>query len=91
MLGTGLGPYVQQPPDGFLFDETAGYVLKDGVTLIVNDLTIKTLYTGRSAVAVGVDAVRFQVPENLPDSPFLPVKIRINGNESNTVLLPILR
>ena len=91
VLGTGLGPYGSQPPDGFLFDETAGYTLKDGVTIIVNGLTINALYAGRSGAAVGVDAVRFQVPATLPDSPFLPVKIRINGQESNTVLLPISR
>lgn len=89
VLGTGLGPYAMQPPDGFLFDESAGYSLKDGVTIVVNDLAITTLYAGRSGAAVGVDAVRFQVPAPLPDSPFLPVKIRINSQESNTVLLPI--
>jgi hypothetical protein len=36
-----------------------------------------------------VDSVRFQLPANLPDAPYLPLKIRINGQESNTVLLPI--
>ena len=91
VLGTGLGPYVSQPPDGFLFDETAGYTLQDGVTIVVGDLTIDALYAGRSGAAVGVDAVRFQVPATLPDSPFLQLKIRINGQESNTVLLPISR
>jgi uncharacterized protein (TIGR03437 family) len=91
VLGTGLGPYVVQPPDGFLFDETAGYALKDSVTVMVNDLAIDALYAGRSGVAVGVDAVRFAVPATLPDAPFLSVKIRINGQDSNTVFLPISR
>jgi uncharacterized protein (TIGR03437 family) len=91
VLGTGFGPYIVQPPDGFLFDETAGYALKDGVSIIVNDLTIDALYAGRSGAGVGVDVVRFRVPANLPDSPLLPVKIRINGQESNTVLLPVSR
>ena len=80
-----------QPPDGFLFDVTVGYALKDGVTVMLNDLKIDALYGGRSGAAVGVDAIRFQVPVTLPDSPFLPVKIRINGQESNTVFLPISR
>jgi uncharacterized protein (TIGR03437 family) len=90
-LGTGFGPYIVQPPDGFLFDETAGYALKDSVSIIVNDLTIDALYAGRSDAGVGVEVVRFRVPSNLPDSPLLPVKIRINGQESNTVLLPVSR
>jgi len=91
VLGTGLGPYLLPPPDGFLFDETTGYALKDGVSIIVNDLTIDALYAGRSGAGVGVDVVRFRVPANLPDSPLLPMKIRINGQESNTVLLPVSR
>jgi uncharacterized protein (TIGR03437 family) len=91
VLGTGFGPYLVQPPDGFLFDESAGYALKDGVSITVNDLTIDTLYAGRSGAAVGVDVVRFRVPANLPDLPLLPVKIRVNGQESNIVLLPVSR
>jgi uncharacterized protein (TIGR03437 family) len=91
VLGTGLGPYIVQPPDGFLFDETAGYALKDGVSIVVNDQTIDALYAGRSGAGVGVDVVRFRVPANLPDLPLMPVKIRINGQESNTVLLPVSR
>jgi uncharacterized protein (TIGR03437 family) len=91
VLGTGLGPYVLQPPDGFLFDETAGYTLQDGVTVVAGDQVIDAIYGGRSGAAVGVDAIRFQVPSTLPDSPFLPVKIRISGQESNTVFLPVSR
>ena len=91
VLGTGLGPYVLQPPDGFLFDETSGYVLKDTVTVVLNDVTLDALYAGRSIAGVGVDAVRFQVPATLPDSPSLTLKIRVNGQESNTVLLPVAR
>ena len=91
ILGTGLGAYVQAPPDGFLFDESAGYTLVDDVTVVMGDgsSTASPLYAGRSGVAVGVDSVRFQLPANLPDAPYLPLKIRINGQESNTVLLPI--
>jgi uncharacterized protein (TIGR03437 family) len=91
VLGTGFGPYVVQPPDGFLFDETAGYTLKDDITVMLNDLKIDALYGGPSGAAVGVDAIRFQVPVTLPDSPFLSVKILIHGQESNTVLLPVTR
>lgn len=89
VLGTGLGPYAQPPPDGFLLDESSGYTLVDPVVVIVADNSgLDPLYAGRSSVAVGVDAVRFQVPAGL-DSPLVPVRIRINGKESNTVFLPI--
>ena len=90
ILGTGLGAYAQAPPDGYLFDESGGYALADEVTVLIgDDSTATALYAGRSGAAVGVDAVRFQLPANLPDAPYLPVKIRVNGQESNRVLLPI--
>jgi uncharacterized protein (TIGR03437 family) len=92
VLGTGLGPYLVTPPDGFLLDEGPAYSLVDRVTVVLGDDTIlDPVYAGRSGVAVGVDAVRFQLPAELPDSPSLAVRIRINDKESNTVLLPIAR
>jgi uncharacterized protein (TIGR03437 family) len=92
ILGTGLGAYVQAPPDGYLFDETAGYRLADEVTVLTGeDGVLTAIYAGRSGAAVGVDAVRFQLPASLPDGPYLPVRIRVNGQDSNTVLLPIAR
>jgi uncharacterized protein (TIGR03437 family) len=90
ILGTGLGPYVIQPPDGFLFDENAGYSLADTATVLAGDgIALDVLYAGRSGFGVGVDAVRFHVLANLPDSSLLPVKLRINAQESNTVFLPV--
>jgi uncharacterized protein (TIGR03437 family) len=91
VLGTGFGPYTTQPPDGFLLDEAAGYTLVDSVRLVAGDAILNALYAGRSSAGVGVDAARFQLTGVLPDSRFLPVKITVNGQESNTVLLPISR
>lgn len=89
VAGTGLGPYVRPPLDGFLFDESAGYTLADSVSVLLgNDTLVETLYAGRSAMGVGVDAVQFQVPLNPSDS-LLPVKIQVNGQESNVVFLPV--
>ncbi len=90
--GTGLGPYAIAPPDGYVLDERPGYTLVDAVSIELGEGTvIEPLYAGRSAAAVGVDAVRFEVPSSLPDSPVLPVRVRINGKKSNTVYLPVSR
>jgi len=90
VLGTGLGPYAAAPPDGYLFDESSGYKLVDPVVVVAGTTQITNiLYAGRSTAGVGVDEVRFAVPASLPAAPFLAVKIQIDGQASNTVLLPI--
>ena len=63
LLGTGLGPYVMLPPDGFLLDEALGYTLADPVTVVLGeDVSVSPLYAGRSSAAVGIDAVVFRLP-----------------------------
>jgi uncharacterized protein (TIGR03437 family) len=89
VLGTGLGPYRITPFDGFSFDETAGYTIADTVTVIAGELEIEPLYAGRSRAGVGVDAVQFRVPPATPGSSFTAVRIRVNGQESNIVYLPV--
>ena len=37
----------------------------------------------------GVDAVQFRVPSTSLGSPSVPMKIRVNGQESNIVFLPV--
>jgi uncharacterized protein (TIGR03437 family) len=54
VVGTGLGPYAQQPPDGFLLDENSGYTLADPVTVIIaDDTTLEPVYAGRSGPQSG--------------------------------------
>jgi uncharacterized protein (TIGR03437 family) len=89
VLGTGLGPYRTAPFDGFWFDEAAGYTIADPVIVVAGEREIEPLYAGRSRAGVGVDAVQFRVPPPTPGSSFLAVKIRVNGQESNIVYLPV--
>jgi len=90
LLGTGFGPYAPQPPDGYVVDQSGAYTLLDSITVIAGDgTTIDPVGVGKSGLAAGLDRVTFQVPSNLPSAPLLPVKIRVNGKESNSVLLPI--
>jgi uncharacterized protein (TIGR03437 family) len=91
VLGTGLGPYSFEPPDGFVLDESAGYTVVDKVQVILGDSQLDALYAGRSGMAAGLDAVRFRLPLDIPDSKTLPVRITVNGRESNTVMLPLSR
>lgn len=88
LLGTGLGPFKRLPPDGFLLPDTADFLLADPVELICGESVLEPLYAGSSSSGVGLHAVRFRVGEELPSGD-LAVKVRVNGAESNVVLLPV--
>jgi uncharacterized protein (TIGR03437 family) len=64
------------------------FPLVDPVEVFAGDLTI----TPRKAMAAsgftGVVTVTFQIPD-APLSMLLPLKVKINGHESNTVILPL--
>jgi uncharacterized protein (TIGR03437 family) len=89
LIGTGLGPFKRLPPDGFLLPETADFGLADPVELIYGESVATPLYAGSTSVAVGLNAVRFRVTDDFPSGAQVPVKVRVNGVESNTVLLPV--
>ena len=89
LIGTGLGPFKRLPPDGFLLPETADFRLADPVELIYGESVATPLYAGSTSVAVGLNAVRFRITDDFPRAAELPVKVRVNGVESNTVLLPV--
>jgi uncharacterized protein (TIGR03437 family) len=56
---------------------------------MVGDGEVPTSYAGAAAQKVGVNAVSFTVGDGLPAGSNAPVKVRINGHESNTVILPL--
>jgi uncharacterized protein (TIGR03437 family) len=89
LFGTGFGPYVGTAPDGFALPAGPNFMLADPVTLMVGDGEVPTSYAGAAAQKVGVNAVSFTVGDGLPAGSNAPVKVRINGHESNTVILPL--
>jgi uncharacterized protein (TIGR03437 family) len=89
LYGTGFGPYLPAPLDGFLVPPEAVFTLVDPVEIVLGDLTITPQWVRAAAGLTGVTAVRFQVPAALPASGSLPLKVRIDGRESNTVILPV--
>jgi uncharacterized protein (TIGR03437 family) len=89
LLGTGFGPFLQTPPEGFAVAESPNFVLADPVTILAGDSTIQPLYSGVAAGRVGVIAVRFRIGDQLPGGAGTQVKVRVADRDSNTVLLPI--
>ena len=87
VLGTGFGPYAHPSPDGFMAQAPAP-ALVDHVIISAGDTRPDTVWAGAAVGYTGVAAVKFKIAPDLP-SGTVNLKIQINGQSSNTVLLPV--
>ncbi len=88
-LGTGFGPFHPQPPDGFAVPTSATFPLADPVELEFSGKVVKPDFTGAAPGRVGITEVRFYITDPFPTSATIDINVRVNGHESNTVLLPL--
>jgi len=63
--------------------------LIDRAELVFGDKIIEPEYVGAAPRRVGVTAIRFQIADPLPQAATIEMKARVNGHDSNTVLLPL--
>lgn len=89
VLGTGFGAYATNLPEGFALPEVPAFEIPQTVEVQVGDLRLISDWAGGVPGMVGMDLVRFRVPNELAQSAGTPFRIRLNGHESNTVLIPI--
>lgn len=89
MLGTGFGPYGQRPLDGFPIPQSPTYQLIDPVSVVFGDTAVTPVSTGAATGRVGITALRVQINEDFPHSTTVELKARVNGRDSNTILLPV--
>jgi uncharacterized protein (TIGR03437 family) len=89
LLGTGFGPLLQMSPEGFPVQESETSILVDPVTIMAGDTPITPAYAGAASGRVGVIAIRFPISDALPTATTLQLKVTVNGQDSNTVLLPL--
>ena len=89
LFGTGFGPYVRLAPDGFALPKGTVLPLVDAVTVVAGDFQVQPDWSGAAVGEVGMAVTRFKIADPLPAASTLEVKLRINGRESNTVLLPL--
>jgi uncharacterized protein (TIGR03437 family) len=87
IYGTGFGPADHVRPMGFAVPSEPPYVVTDAAFVRVGEAVY-----GAEAFAVagriGVDAVRFRIGDDAPAGTNASLYISINGQDSNTVLLP---
>lgn len=89
LIGTGFGPYDRNPPDGLLIPAGSTFSLVDPVSLTAGTNEAKLISVVPSSTGVGLVAVTFQVPDSLPSGAAVPLKVTVNGADSNTIQLYI--
>ncbi len=88
IFGTGFGPYVISPPEGFGVGEADGYRLTDPIQVMIGDRTVVPEYAGPAAAVPGFIVLRLRMPEALSDHTLTYLKGVVNGIGSNEVVLP---
>ena len=86
--GTGFGAYKMSHPEGFALPPAPAFPLARDVQVKSGEVVQTASWAGGVAGRVGIDAVRFKVPEEMQPG-MNQVKISIEGSDSNTVILPI--
>lgn len=88
LYGTGFGPYKLRAPDGFALPDSPAYPLADPLELLIGNTAVQPEWAGGAPGQVGVALMRFRLPAEVPAGA-LAVKVRVNGKESNAVLLAV--
>ena len=88
VLGTGFGPYRKPVPDGFM-PLNPPPALTDSVTILAGEARPETDWSGAAVGYTGVAVVKFKITPDLPSASSVELKVQINGQTSNTVLLPV--
>ena len=88
-LGTGFGRFHPQPPDGFAVPASGVFPLADPAVLEFSGKTVKPDFTRAAPGRVGISEVGFHIADPFPVASTVEIKVKVNGHESNTVLLPL--
>ncbi len=87
--GTGFGPTDPMRPVGFAVPQTPPFLLLDAASVLVGDAVLAAENALAAPGRVAVDAVQFRLSDGAPTATNAPLRVSINGQQSNTVLLPV--
>lgn len=88
VYGTGFGVTTPARPEGFAVPDTPAYPLVDPVAIQVAGVTVEPTNAFALPGSVGVDAIQFLIA-GLPTATNAQLTITVNGQASNTLLLPL--
>jgi uncharacterized protein (TIGR03437 family) len=86
--GTGFGPAGLPRPMGFAIPASPAYRIVDTVT-VAGDVSISAENAFAVPGKVGLDAVQFRLGDGVPAASNVSIHLTINGQDSNTVLIPV--
>jgi uncharacterized protein (TIGR03437 family) len=89
VYGTGFGPTDHMRPVGFAIPQMPPFLLVDAATVLVGSTVLPAENARAAPGRVAVDSAQFRLGDDAPSMTNAPLRVRINGQESNTVLLPV--
>ena len=89
LLGTGFGPYQRSMLDGFAVPDNPPNPLRDIVEIVAGGAVVIPEFAGAAPGTAGLSAVRFTVPPDWPAGQAMDLRVRVNGKESNSAILPL--
>jgi len=90
IYGTGFGPTNPPTPEGFALPAQPVFQITDTATITVGTSTVISPDNIVAAPGrVGVDEVQFRLGSDAPSGTNAPLYVTVNGQNSNTVLLPV--
>ncbi len=89
LFGTGFGPYDRSYPDGFPVPASMQLLLADAVEVQAGGQTLTPDWTGAVAGMVGTTGTRLKISDNVPSAQQLELRVRVQGKDSNKVILPV--
>jgi len=88
VFGTGFGIYTQTLLDGFQPPKNPP-VVQDPVQVTVGTVTVTPDSSTAAPGYVGYAVTHFRITPDMPSGTNAPVTVQVNGQQSNTVLLPL--
>src|SRR5579872_35637 len=89
VYGTGFGNLQQPMVYGFLTVNPQPDALLDPLEIHLGDSLPAPVWSGAATDYIGMMVTKFQITPDLPTGVTLPLKVRVNGRDSNTVMLPL--
>jgi uncharacterized protein (TIGR03437 family) len=87
VYGTGFGPADHPRPEGFAIPRSPAYLIVDSASVQVGDAVIAAEKAFAVPGRTAIDAVQFRVPDSATSDATL--RVTINGQDSNTLQLPV--